>query len=154
MVWMQGESDTLRHDYAAAYGHNLSAFVSKVRTDFAAQNMPFVLGQITTYLWQGQVTTADNLLVRSAQATVPGQVGNASWISTDDLQINPAQPGHYGTQGQVDLGIRFAGQFVQTPEPSMLVLAGTGLLVWAGHLARQRRLARRQNHSDFRHVPS
>jgi hypothetical protein len=72
--------------------------------------------------------------VRAAQETVPGQVGHASWINTDDLSVYPVgayYEGHYDTQGQIDLGMRFADKLVQTPEPSSFVLILTGLLAGA-----------------------
>ena len=72
-----------------------------------------------------------NATVRAAQETVPGQVGHASWINTDDLQYAPfddlAFGGHFGTQGQIDLGLRFADA-LSVPEPSMLILAITSLI--------------------------
>jgi hypothetical protein len=134
MIWMQGESDAMVHAKAVAYAANLTNFIAAVRSDFATPNMPFVVGRINTYPWG---TPADNDLVRNAQTNVPGAVGHASWINTDDLQL--AYPGHYGTQGQIDLGIRFANQFAPTPEPSVLVLAGTGVLAMGCHLWRKRR---------------
>jgi len=75
-------------------------------------------------------------MVRTAQATVPGQVGHASWIDTDDLDVWPIgspNEAHYNTQGQIGLGIRFANQFTPAPEPSALLMIGTGLLALAGY---------------------
>jgi hypothetical protein len=129
MIWMQGESDAMNHDWAVAYADNLADLITSVRSDFNVPDMPFVVGRITDYFAWG--TTADNMLVRNAQMTVPGQVGHASWIDTDDLQW--AYGGHYGTQGQIDLGIRFADAIATTtPEPATLALVCTGLLGLAG----------------------
>ena len=137
MIWMQGESDCYANNPdadadSAAYAANLLNFIGNVRSDFASPDLPFVLGRITTY-WG---TPANNALVRTAQETVPGQVGDASWIDTDDLEW--AYPGHYGTEGQIELGTRFANQFIQTPEPSAIVLAATGVLLSAGYWWRRR----------------
>ena len=112
MIWMQGESDAMVPAYAAAYQTNLRIFINKVRNEFGTV-MPFVAGRITDYEEWG--TPADNALVRSAQMTVPGQVGSAAWIDTDDLQW--AYVGHYGTQGQLDLGTRFADELLGIPGP-------------------------------------
>ena len=86
-------------------------------SDFNTPNMPFVVGRILPY-W-GYGTQSNIEIVRNAQTTVPGRVGNASWFDTDDLTTG--YPGHYGTQGQIDLGIRFANEFIPVfipdPEP-------------------------------------
>jgi hypothetical protein len=141
MIWMQGESDALNNgspNAAAAYAANLTNFIGTLRdkqkfADFANPNMPFVDGRITTYFG----TAADNALVRNALTTVPGQVGQAAWINTDDLQC--AFGGHYGTQGQIDLGLRFANAMVAVPEPSTLVLSATALLGLLAYAWRKRK---------------
>jgi hypothetical protein len=130
MLWMQGESDAhLGSATASAYATNLMNLIGKARSDFATPNMPFVLGRINAYTWG---TPEDNEAVRTAQMTVPGAVGHAAWIDTDDLPLSYA--GHYNTQGQIELGIRFAGQFVQTPEPSSIVILLAGLICVAAYV--------------------
>lgn len=105
MIWMQGESDANNAAYGAAYAANLANFIDTVRSDFAAPDMPFVVGRITDLTSYGFPAVTE---VRTAQETVPGTVGNAMWIDTDDVAINPAQPGHYSASGQIALGTRFA----------------------------------------------
>jgi hypothetical protein len=124
MIWMQGEEDSVNPAYATAYAANLDNFVLSVRNDFDTDNMKFVAGRITymTELW----TSRYNInLVRNAQMGVGNRIDNATCINTDDLEWG--YYGHYGTQGQLDLGIRFANQFA-VPEPSVLALAGSALL--------------------------
>jgi hypothetical protein len=48
-------------------------------------------------------------MVRAAQQKVAEDDGNAAWFDTDDLKWS--YYGHYGTQGQIDLGLRFAKPF-------------------------------------------
>lgn len=127
MLWMQGENDALNSAQAAVYSRNLTELITTARQDFSAPKMDFVVGRILPCYG----TPTDSNLVRNAQMIVPSQVGHASWIDTDDLQL--AFTGHYGTQGQLDLGIRFANEFVQTPEPSTTILGGVGLLSLAGY---------------------
>jgi hypothetical protein len=127
MTWMQGEQDTGNDAMAAAYAHNLTDFIAKVRSDLASPDMPFVLGRIIKSYGSAQ----NNALVRAAQETVPSLVGNAASINTDDLQIG-AYANHFGTQGQISLGIRFADQIVQLPEPTALGLVGSAVSTAGG----------------------
>lgn len=134
MLWMQGEGDTVNATYAQAYQANLTAFIAAVRNEFATPGMPFVLGRIL----EGYGTLENNALVRSAQETVPGLVGHAAWVNTDDLQISPTIPLHYGTEGTIELGLRFADKVVNIPEPSALLPVASGLLFLTGYLRRKR----------------
>jgi hypothetical protein len=124
MIWMQGESDTSNADYAAAYKSNLINFIDQVRTDFGTSETPFVLGRILTVFG----TPENNDVVRSAQMTVSDSVSHVSWFSTDNLQL--VYPGHYGSQGQGDLGVLFANKFA-VPEPSMSAIFVVGLFGFA-----------------------
>ena len=98
-------------DAPRKYATNLTAFIKQIRSDFDTPDMPFVVGRIRPD-WGAP---DNNALVRAAEETVPGRVGGASWIDTDDLQIGTA-PRHYGTRGQIDLGTRFARALA--PKPS------------------------------------
>ncbi len=122
MLWMQGETDATIPADAAAYATNLANFIGAVRSDFAAPEMPFVLGRISAYPWG---TPDDDLLVRDAQENIVNSVPNTAWFNTDDLE--QIYPGHYGTQGQIDLGIRFADEFIPVPEPSTAILLAVGM---------------------------
>lgn len=106
MLWMQGESDAYLTADAAAYKDNLTRLIKTVRTAFNAPNMMFVIAQITT----AYGSPSDNALVQAAQAAIPGKIAHAAWFPTHDLQRLP-NDGHYATQGQIDLGLRFAKPF-------------------------------------------
>jgi hypothetical protein len=133
MIWMQGENDALNSTYAAAYRNNLVNLISTVRSQFSTPDMPFVDGRVLACYG----TQTDSDLVRNAQMTVPAQVGHAAWVNTDDLPL--AFTGHYGTQGQIELGIRFANAVASVPEPSTLTLGCVTILtsaafgIWRRH---------------------
>ena len=127
MIWMQGEGDAKTTAAANAYGQNLTNLIAKVRSDFATPDMPFVIGRISDYY----LSRVGGATVRTAQMNVANLDENVSWFSTDELEY--AYVGHFGTQGQIDLGNLFAAEFPSpTPEPAALVLTTTGMLVLAG----------------------
>ncbi len=147
MLWMQGESDALADGFyaptnaAAVYAENLRGFIESVRDDLGTPDLPFVIGRITVPHWG---TPENNALVRSAQETVPGLVGHASWIDTDNMAMGPFV-GHYGAQGQIDLGIAFAGAVQQLPEPGTIAMLLVGIAAFAcGTTARTRLRSRRE----------
>ena len=128
MIWMQGESDALNSSYAQSYAANLENFIGKVRSDFDAPEMPFVMGRILPYY--DTAPAGGNATVRLVQETIQNQpgIGKVTWIDTDDLQL--AYGGHYGTQGQLDLGVRFADEFAPVPEPAVATLLGIGFCIF------------------------
>jgi hypothetical protein len=141
MVWMQGEEDSTSPSYAAAYATNLKNLITTVRTTFSANgglDMQFVAGRIT-YMTEKWASRSQIDVVRNAQWNIGTQIDNASCINTDDLEWG--YYGHYGTQGQIDLGIRFANEFpgAPAPEPSTLVMVGVGLACALGCLWRKRK---------------
>jgi len=105
MIWMQGEGDAKTTADANAYASNLTNFIAKVRADFATPDMPFVLGRISDYY----LSRVGGVTVRAAQQAVANLDDDAACFSTDDLEY--AYVGHFGTQGQIDLGNRFAAEF-------------------------------------------
>ncbi len=139
MCWMQGEADASDPDWASyfsqTYQSNLTALIEDVRAEFSTPLMPFVLGRIL----EGWGTPENNALVRSAQEAVPSLVDNAAWVNTDDLQISSVIPMHYGTAGTIELGLRFANEIANIPEPSALLPAATGLLFLTGYVRGKRR---------------
>jgi len=133
MAWMQGESDALNlvPGAAAAYETNLLSFIQNVRTVYGAPDMPFVMGSILPY-WDSLGT------VRSAQANVAAMPGmNVALVDTGSFSTLPSgYPGHFGTQGQLALGMAFANEIynltpVPEPQAYALALAGLGLVAFA-----------------------
>jgi hypothetical protein len=136
MIWMQGEDDSTIPSYAVNYGMNLRNFITSVRTDFNAPDMRFVAGRIS-YMSEKWAPRSQIDFVRNAQWNIGSLVPNTACVNTDDLEW--AFYGHYGTQGQIDLGNRFADQFTPVPEPSALLLTTIGACGLLGFLWRSRR---------------
>jgi hypothetical protein len=139
MIWMQGENDSTIPDYAAAYAGNLKSLIDSVRSDFNAPDMRFVTARITKMTQDaGWATEPNCTLVRNAQQYISAVDSNAASFNTDDLE--KAFYGHYGTAGQIELGLRFANfMYVPVPEPSTFVLGGIGLLGLIAYAWRKRK---------------
>ena len=107
MVWMQGESDAHVEAMALSYQSNLTAFIAGVRQDFAAADLPFVLGRIYT----GTGTSSGNSRfadkVRTAQVTVAEQDPHAAWVDLDGLDQQESGV-EFNGPGTIEMGKRFA----------------------------------------------
>ncbi len=127
MIWMQGESDAAEKQ-SASYEANLRNFIAHMRSQFSTPEMPFVIARVLDH-YGGQSGHA--AVVRQAQIDVADATEYCSWFDTDGYQVvDPSSnPGHYGTQGQIDLGNDFAeGILTFVPESSSLTLLGIALL--------------------------
>jgi len=105
--WMQGESESVVKYGAGRYAQDLATFITSMRADLAAPDMPFVIGRIPDlkhisplYRYSDQV--------RGSQAEVAASVPRTYIVSTDGLARDPSSPIHFDTRGIVDLGRRFA----------------------------------------------
>ncbi|MCP5488138.1 MAG: hypothetical protein H7A43_05765 [Verrucomicrobia bacterium] len=98
MIWMQGERDTTREDWAEAYRDNLEALIARARKDFQSPGMFFVAGRVNppNREWAP--------LVRAAQEHCSAP--RYAWIDCDDLA--GAENMHYGSWGYITMGNKFA----------------------------------------------
>jgi len=100
MLWMQGEADSRYHAKTMeSYRDNLETLIDNCRREFSSRDMVFVCGRVNPPNWPYQKQ------VREAQETVRRE--NYAWIDCDDLAKHPDNL-HYNTDGQVQLGKKFA----------------------------------------------
>jgi hypothetical protein len=100
--WMQGESDTYQLGHAAAYGKNLINFFNHVKTDLGTPQLRVVIGRIST------LAGPFSGVVRDEQMVVAKHEGLGQIVTTDNLDHDPLSPMHLNSQGELDLGRRFA----------------------------------------------
>ncbi|MEX2140635.1 MAG: sialate O-acetylesterase [Pirellulales bacterium] len=97
---------------AANYERNFAQFISGVRQEFGASQMPVVFGQIVDV---GQFDSFDNWsLVRTAQEAVDAADPLATMIGADDLS-RISDGVHIDTEGQISHGQRFAYAYLGAP---------------------------------------
>jgi hypothetical protein len=95
---MQGERDASYQEAADAYKANFAKLIAAVRRDASNEKLPFVFGRIRSNKLRA--------IVRKAQEETAKEVPGVAMVNTDDLQ--PTNNIHWGTQGQLELGRRFA----------------------------------------------
>lgn len=116
MLWMQGESDAYESQ-AEFYEANLRNFIQAMRSEFKTPDMPFIIARVLDYFGGmrppkigEQTDPTQASVVRAAQVRVAESKPRVAWFDTDYYAVvDPDEnPGHYGTQGLLDLGKDFA----------------------------------------------
>lgn len=120
--WMQGENEA---DGAlgpsTTWQNDFNDLATKVRAQTAEANLPIVLGRISIQLdpsLGGPVEQPQLDNVRAAQVAWATSDGRGAWVDTDDLSLVDAW--HFGSYGQLALGMRFARAWFETFETKPL----------------------------------
>jgi hypothetical protein len=109
VLWMQGEADAKYPNAAKQYANNLNRFVNALRVELKSPNTPFIMGSIHPPINLFPATP----VVQQAQKTAASRIRNLRLINTADLTKRNDHL-HYNTDGQLELGKRFAKAFVST----------------------------------------
>jgi len=109
ILWMQGEADAKYPAAAKQYAGNLSRFVNQLRAELKSPNALFIMGSINPPLKFFPATP----VVQQAQRVATRRIRNLRLIKTDDLEKRNDHV-HYSTRGQLELGKRFAREFLRT----------------------------------------
>ncbi|MEQ9553737.1 MAG: sialate O-acetylesterase [Coleofasciculus sp. G3-WIS-01] len=129
--WMQGESDAYNLIMANQYEQNLTNFITQVRQDLHEPNLPFVYGKV--FLTGTQQTPFGIFrygdIIRQAQSQVSEQVPGTFAVETSDLSQHPDNI-HFDSQGLMELGDRFAEEWLSIPEPSTLGFLSLSVVIF------------------------
>ncbi len=109
ILWMQGEADAKYPNAAKQYTNNLNRFVNALRLELKSPDSPFIMGGINPPIRLFPATE----VVQQAQKMAASRIRNLRLINTDDLSKRNDHL-HYNTNGQLELGKRFAQAFVST----------------------------------------
>ncbi|RXK53706.1 sialate O-acetylesterase [Oleiharenicola lentus] len=102
ILWHQGESDRAP-DQAATYADRFKKFITQLRADLGAPDVPVIVGEIGRFCPnEGPVNAA----LRSLPALVP----HCALVSSDGLPGRPEEPEvlHFESPGFRELGRRYA----------------------------------------------
>ncbi len=102
--WMQGETDAAEGRRADCYADNLKLFISRLRQDLSAPDLPFVIGRIGPAPTRGYPHQDS---VRDAQVRAIASTPVAAWVDTDDLPRD-TDGIHLLAEGVMELGERWA----------------------------------------------
>ncbi len=108
ILWMQGESDTGKPEWANQYSANLKRLMDLIRAAFRTDDLPVVIGRISDSgnADDGKVWKYGRE-VRWQQARFINQDGNAALVTTTD-NYDYSDPWHYDSAGYIDFGKQFA----------------------------------------------
>lgn len=106
-IWCQGEGDSTRAEWAAAYQRNLAALIDTVRRDFSAPRLPVVIVLTGDGCKNPVMTHAET--VRAAQRSVAAEDPATTLVSADDLNL--LDNVHYDAPAQLEIGRRLARTF-------------------------------------------
>ena len=103
IVWMQGEKDARSVSHANQYETNLKRFIMGVRRQLYSPNSVFIMGQVNPQ--DPAFHMVDT--VKKAQINTRHALARVKLVSTEGLG-KLYDHVHYDTQGQIELGKRFA----------------------------------------------
>jgi hypothetical protein len=120
--WMQGETDARELPCATAYEANLENLIDSLRNDLGVADLPAVVARLHPAInFFGNYPYVMD--VRMAQAAVAAADPEGKAIDTFDLSLSPDIL-HFDTQGELDLGARFAEAWVSITGPVPTELFG------------------------------
>lgn len=131
----QGSKDArdLNGIEADNYQENLGIFVDAFRDQFGNPDMPIVLTQIPSTL--DDIRYPRKQTIRDVQGALALNDPLIGIVQTEDLQFRSDDALHLASQGQLDLGVRYANQYLQitaVPEPAAfaILLPFVGMMGW------------------------
>ncbi|NOR75506.1 MAG: hypothetical protein GQ525_10145 [Draconibacterium sp.] len=108
ILWMQGESDAVKLEWANAYSANLKRLIDLIRAALRTDDLPVVIGRISDSgnTEVGKVMKYGREL-RWQQAKFVNSDQNAALITTTD-NYDYSDTWHYDSEGYIDFGKQFA----------------------------------------------
>ena len=115
-LWHQGENDMLDPELMTGYGERLERFISRVRKDLQAPELPFFIGEISDKGIWGLDHRRNMQVVREQQRAVCAKDAHVHWVETSHLAFKVNREGHphyhFGTEGQLQHGVAYARAYL------------------------------------------
>lgn len=114
ILWMQGESDAILSELGHEYRANIERLITHLRQDLQAPEAPFIIGEINPPLIAESIHykfPAVNEVI-AAQRAAAKEMKQVFIVTTGGLGKRPDEV-HYNTDGQLELGKRFAQRLLE-----------------------------------------
>ena len=116
ILWMQGEKDSRSESMADNYAENLAKLVRQARKDFESPEAIFVCGRVNPHFDAdgdaGQTPERYPFTMKVRKAQEGLDLPRTGWVDCDDLAKHGDNL-HYNSDGQIELGQRFAKKLIQ-----------------------------------------
>ncbi len=109
ILWMQGETDAKYPVVAKQYTKNLNDFIHSLRLELNTPNALFIMGSVNPPRNLFPATA----IVQQAQKNAAAHIRNLRLVNTQDLPKRNDHL-HYNTEGQLELGKRFARAYLSS----------------------------------------
>ncbi len=109
ILWMQGETDAKYPGVARQYVKNLNSFIHALRLELKKPDALFIMGEVNPPVKLFPAAS----IVQRAQKNAAAHIRNLRLVNTQDLPKRNDQL-HYNTQGQLELGKRFAKAYLSS----------------------------------------
>ncbi len=118
---MQGEADSRDKELAENYALNLNRMLQKLKTDVGAPELPIFIGRINpplehngnSYAYRDVVRLQQKIVATANDEYFPDGKGNITMISLDGLEKRADDALHYGTRGQIGMGVLFFEEYIR-----------------------------------------
>lgn len=104
ILWHQGEADCAN---PKTYQMKLKSLIENLREDLGMPDLPVIVGQISQWNWtkRQEGTAPFNQMISEVASFIP----YSDWVSSEGLDCyNDETDPHFGTEGQLLLGKRYA----------------------------------------------
>lgn len=110
IIWMQGESDAVAADAAAAYQANLTDMIERLRAALRVDDLPVVIGQIKDSgdSPETRVMPHSPEVIATQRRYVAADDCAALVIVTEGFNFLPGDGWHYRSENYIELGQAFA----------------------------------------------
>jgi len=109
ILWHQGESDARSLEDSGTYEDRLRGMILDVRHDLGAADIPFIAGELGTFL--SAVDFPGAALINASLRGLGGRVPNYACVSSGAL-TDKGDHKHFDTPSQRELGRRYASAFL------------------------------------------